>query len=139
MYTSMVLLYTCVPGDPKITIPPSVGLWTILLRTIELRQATLMPSAHCWKTSTPAGPMSLFWTVMLEQVSPPSATCRHDQLRGSYERTYSMSWPEFWPPNSMLAPPVVIVRSPRLPKIWAGGMRERGRAGAAPTHLHVPQ
>jgi hypothetical protein len=59
------------PGDPNTTMPPSVGLFTRLLRTMAFWQDTEMPSAHCWNALEPAGPMSLFWMVMLLQENAP--------------------------------------------------------------------
>lgn len=61
--------------------------------------------------------MSLFWTVALLQFKVPSATCRQDQLLGSHEWTYSMSWSELGPPNSILAPPPVGGAPAREPLI----------------------
>lgn len=76
-----------------------------------------MPSAHSWNVSVPQGPMSLCCTVALSHVKGPSAMCKHDQLRGSNERTYSMSWPELPPPISILAPPFVGEAPARVPFI----------------------
>ena len=89
----------------------------MLLRTRLFWQLTLMPSAHCWNASDPHGPMSLFCTVTLLHDRAPSAMWRHDQLRGSYECTYSISWLEFEPPISMFAPPEVGDAPARVPLI----------------------
>src|SRR6266702_768546 len=44
--------------------------------------------------------------------------CRQDQLRGSYEYTYSISWFEFGPPISIFAPPEFGGAPARVPLIW---------------------
>lgn len=95
----------------------TVGLFTMLFRTKLFWQLTLMPSAHCWNASDPHGPISLFCTVTLVQVNAPSAMCRHDQLRGSNECTYSINWFAFEPPISIFAPPFVGAAPARVPLI----------------------
>jgi hypothetical protein len=87
----------------------------MLFRMVECAHALLIPSAHCWNASLPAGPMSLFWIVAFAQLSPPSAMCRHDHERGSNECVYSTSWPVFGPPISMFAPPLVGGAPRRVP------------------------
>ena len=88
--TQIVLFSTRVPGAPKTTIPPSctdfryavahctrpltVGLLTMLFRTIVFMQLTLIPSAHCWYASVPQGPMSLFCIVWLLHLALPQCS-----------------------------------------------------------------
>lgn len=79
----------------------------MLLRTRLFWQLTLMPSAHSWNASVPHGPISLFCTVTLLHDNAPSDMWRHDQLRGSKDRTNSISWFALEPPISMFAPPMV--------------------------------
>ncbi len=55
----------------------------MLLRMRLFWQLMLIPSAHSWNLSEPHGPISLFCTVTLLHENAPSATCKHDQLRGS--------------------------------------------------------
>lgn len=97
----------------------TVGLLMVLFQTWQFWQLREMPSAHCWNKSDPQGPTSLWRTVTLLQVKVPSAMCIHDQLRGSNECTYSMSWSEFEPPISMFAPPAVGGAPKRVPLIYA--------------------
>lgn len=84
----------------------------------------LIPSAHSSNASDPHGPISLFCTVTFVHAREPSATWRHDQPRGSKERTSSMTCPdEFEPPISMFAPPSVAGAPARVPLIWMGVKR----------------